>query len=73
LKAGPRHTTLGDADMTEEKGSDQFSAYEVIVQDGNPNSPDSMHAYLIESTAPDNIDDNDKTTTLMITRSIKSS
>ncbi|HUB65540.1 MAG TPA: hypothetical protein VL996_14045, partial [Methylocella sp.] len=41
--------------MTEAKNLKLFSAYKILLQ--NPPHPDSLQAYLIESTAPDNIDD----------------
>jgi hypothetical protein len=42
--------------MADEKKSNLFSAYKVVMQNG-PQLSDSLQAYLIESTAPDNIDD----------------
>jgi pimeloyl-ACP methyl ester carboxylesterase len=34
-----------------------FDAFEVLVPQDNSSSPSKLHAYVIESTAPDNIDD----------------
>ena len=48
--------------MSELENPKLFSAYKVVMQN-QPHLPDSLHAYLIESTAPENIDDkpNDNT------------
>ncbi|MGH6839787.1 MAG: alpha/beta hydrolase [Methylocella sp.] len=42
--------------MTAANNPQLFSAYKVIMQN-QPDIPDRLHAYLVESTAPDNIDD----------------
>src|SRR6516165_4251173 len=47
---------MTETSMSDSKNPALFSAYRVVM----PNQPllsDSRHAYLIESTAPDNIDD----------------
>jgi hypothetical protein len=45
--------------MSELENPKLFSAYKVVMQN-QPQFPDSLHAYLIESTAPENIDDVDE-------------
>ncbi|MGH6834217.1 MAG: alpha/beta hydrolase [Methylocella sp.] len=42
--------------MTEANNPKLFTAYKVVMQT-QPDIPYSLHAYLVESTAPDNIDD----------------
>jgi hypothetical protein len=45
--------------MSELENPTLFSAYKVVMQN-QPHLPDSLHACLIESTAPENIDDVDE-------------